>query len=429
MRIGVYSNSLPKLSRLRALRLVRGARRHRHRARRRRLGPWPRPHLDLATIGTAAERDRLTGELKEHGLRLGAVNAAGNLLHPDPAKREDAQARFKAAVALAVALGVKRVVTMSGCPAGPGGGGLGVFPCWATSCDDENLFQWQIAQRARTVLAGNERLAGRRSAGRHGLPGAASGRFDLQRRRLRGARRAYRQEHRPELRPEPFLVAGDRSRHAGRGVRRAHRLGARQGHAALSRAHPARRRAALRAAPIRHARRGISRRSGRGTMTRHGRLCSARCVPPAMTMSSRSSTRIPATTDRRGPSARSPGSGVRSQSGGRVVTTLVDVARRAGVSKSTVSNVIHGATLVAEATRQSGGARHRGDRLSSERDRPVAEITHEHGDRRHRSRPQEPVPRASWRSVSSRLRTRSAISCSPPTPSARPPPRRRRRAR
>jgi sugar phosphate isomerase/epimerase len=33
---------------------------------------------------------------------------------------------------------------MSGCPAGPGGGSLGVFPCWATSADDENLFAWQL---------------------------------------------------------------------------------------------------------------------------------------------------------------------------------------------------------------------------------------------------------------------------------------------
>jgi sugar phosphate isomerase/epimerase len=144
MRIGVYSDSLPKLSRrelfawcaergVTDIELGVGA-----------WGPWPRPHLDLATIGTAKERDRLSGELKEHGLRLGAVNAAGNLLHPDQKKREDAQARFRAAVELAVALGVKRVVTMSGCPAGAGGGGLGVFPCWATSCDDENLFAWQL---------------------------------------------------------------------------------------------------------------------------------------------------------------------------------------------------------------------------------------------------------------------------------------------
>ncbi len=144
MRIGVFSDSLPKLSRrelfawcaergVSDLELGVGA-----------WGPWPRPHLDLATIGERAERDRLAGELREHGLRLAAVNAAGNLLHPDPAKRNDAQARFRAAVDLAAALGVKRVVTMSGCPAGPGGGSLGVFPCWATSADDERLFAWQL---------------------------------------------------------------------------------------------------------------------------------------------------------------------------------------------------------------------------------------------------------------------------------------------
>ena len=146
MRIGVFSDSLARLDRramfawcaergITDVELGVGA-----------WGPWPRPHLDLATIGECGERDRLAGELKEHGLSLSAVNAAGNLLHPDPAKRADAQARFKAAVDLAVAFGVRRVVTMSGCPAGPGGGGLGVFPCWATSADDERLFAWQMAE-------------------------------------------------------------------------------------------------------------------------------------------------------------------------------------------------------------------------------------------------------------------------------------------
>jgi sugar phosphate isomerase/epimerase len=144
MRIGVYSDSLPHLGRrdllawcaergVADIELGVGS-----------WGPWPRPHLDIATIGETAERDRLAGELREFGIRLAAVNAAGNLLHPEPARRADAQARFKAAVELAVALGVGRVVTMSGCPAGPGGGGLGVFPCWATSADDERLFDWQM---------------------------------------------------------------------------------------------------------------------------------------------------------------------------------------------------------------------------------------------------------------------------------------------
>ena len=144
MKIGVFSDSLAKLPRremfawcaergITDVELGVGA-----------WGPWPRPHLDLATIGERKERDKLAGELKEHGLRLAAVNGAGNLLHPDPVKRKDAQTRFRAAVDLAVAFGVKRVVTMSGCPAGPGGGGLGIFPCWATSADDERLFDWQM---------------------------------------------------------------------------------------------------------------------------------------------------------------------------------------------------------------------------------------------------------------------------------------------
>jgi sugar phosphate isomerase/epimerase len=144
MRIGVYSDSLPHLDRralfawcaergIADIELGVGA-----------WGPWPRPHLDIATIGERRERDLLAGELREFGMRLSAVNAAGNLLHPDAAKRSDAQARFRAAVDLAVALGVERVITMSGCPAGPGGGALSIFPCWATSADYEKLFAWQL---------------------------------------------------------------------------------------------------------------------------------------------------------------------------------------------------------------------------------------------------------------------------------------------
>lgn len=144
MRIGVYSDSLPGLSRRDMLRWCAergvtdveigvGA-----------WGPWPRPHLDIATIGERSERDRLAGELREFGITLSAVNAAGNLLHPDPERRKDAQARFWAAVDLARAMGVDRVITMSGCPAGPVPGSLGVFPCWATSADDERLFNWQM---------------------------------------------------------------------------------------------------------------------------------------------------------------------------------------------------------------------------------------------------------------------------------------------
>jgi sugar phosphate isomerase/epimerase len=144
MRIGVYSDSLPKLGRrdffawcaergLRDVELGVGA-----------WGPWPRPHLDVDAISQPDERQLLKNELAEYGLSLSAVNAAGNVLHPDAGKRADAQRRLGAAVTLARELGVDRVITMSGCPAGPGGGSLGVFPCWATSSDDENIFRWQM---------------------------------------------------------------------------------------------------------------------------------------------------------------------------------------------------------------------------------------------------------------------------------------------
>ena len=144
MRIGIYSDSLAKLDRRQLfawcaersvsdVELGVGA-----------WGPWPRPHLDIELIGKSKERNRLADELKEHGLRLSAVNAAGNVLHPDGHKREDAQRRLRAAIDLAKGLDVDRVITMSGCPAGPGGGSLGVFPCWATSSDDERLFAWQL---------------------------------------------------------------------------------------------------------------------------------------------------------------------------------------------------------------------------------------------------------------------------------------------
>ena len=238
MKIGVFSDSLAKLSRrqmfawcaergITDVELGVGA-----------WGPWPRPHLDLATIGERKERDRLAGELKEHGLRLAAVNGAGNLLHPDPAKRKDAQTRFRAAVDLAVDFGVKRVVTMSGCPAGPGGGGLGIFPCWATSADDERLFDWQmehevgpfwrqtsdwLAKEAPEVMVCLEMHAGLtvfNAAGFEVLTGYVGRNIGL------------------NMDPSHFWWQGIDPLTRGRGLRRPHRLDAWQGHAALSRPHP-----------------------------------------------------------------------------------------------------------------------------------------------------------------------------------------------
>ncbi len=68
------------------------------------------------------------------------------------------------------------------------------------------------------------------------------------------------------------------------------------------------------------------------------------------------------------------------------------MAERAGVSKSTVSNVIRGTAVVAEETRIRSRARDRRDRLSPQCHRPVPEGAHQLGDRHRSARPHQPVP-------------------------------------
>ena len=113
------------------------------------VGGWKQAdHLDLdALLCDARERDRLQGELREHGLVLSCVNAAGNPLHPDPAVGERHAALLRGAVELAALLGCDRVVTMSGCPGGRDGGSTPVFASWPVVPDDETLWEWQLEHR------------------------------------------------------------------------------------------------------------------------------------------------------------------------------------------------------------------------------------------------------------------------------------------
>ena len=145
MRVGLYTDALPELDRrgvlawcaergIEDVEMGVGA-----------WGPEPRPHLDLrALLAERSQRERLQSDLDEFGLRLACVNAAGNLLHPDASARADAQARLTGALELAAALGVDRVVTMSGCPGAPGGSPIGVWAVWSSVADDEGLFAWQF---------------------------------------------------------------------------------------------------------------------------------------------------------------------------------------------------------------------------------------------------------------------------------------------
>src|SRR5262249_26387860 len=113
------------------------------------VGTWsPTPHVDLdSVLSDRAARAALVADLDEHGLRVSAINAAGNPLHPDLRQRRRSQDALRGAIELAPLIGVDRVVTMSGCPGTRLGGGAGVFGVWSVSSDDEGLYDWQLDER------------------------------------------------------------------------------------------------------------------------------------------------------------------------------------------------------------------------------------------------------------------------------------------
>ncbi|MFL5825184.1 MAG: sugar phosphate isomerase/epimerase family protein [Thermoleophilaceae bacterium] len=111
-------------------------------------GYSPAPHLDLEELlASEDERGRLTERLDEHGLELVALNASGNPLHPDVATAREHDRALRGALQLAAALDVPRIVAMSGCPGGPGGGSWPVFAGGAWLPDMEGLwdYQWKSA--------------------------------------------------------------------------------------------------------------------------------------------------------------------------------------------------------------------------------------------------------------------------------------------
>ena len=114
------------------------------------VGGWAQAtgQLDLSgLLREASARDRLLGELREHGLGLSCVNAAGNPLHPHPEVGARHAAAVRGAIELAHLLGVETVVTMSGCPGSRDGGHTPVFAPWALTPDDESLWEWQLEHR------------------------------------------------------------------------------------------------------------------------------------------------------------------------------------------------------------------------------------------------------------------------------------------
>jgi len=85
-------------------------------------GYAPHPHCDVETL-LASDRARSAWQdgIARHGLRIDALNAWGNPLHPDAELARQHDRALRDAIRLAALLGVSRVVALAGCPAGAPG--------------------------------------------------------------------------------------------------------------------------------------------------------------------------------------------------------------------------------------------------------------------------------------------------------------------
>ncbi len=108
-------------------------------------GNWSEaPHMELAALlASSGRRDELLGAITERGLTVSALNCSGNPLHPGA----DGAAHRKViadSIALASQLGVGRIVTMSGCPGGPGDSHANwIVTSWPPETSEILAWQWR----------------------------------------------------------------------------------------------------------------------------------------------------------------------------------------------------------------------------------------------------------------------------------------------
>lgn len=107
-------------------------------------GNWSEaPHIDLSLVAASDQaREDFAGKVVDRGLKISALNANGNQLHPVTGPQHDKVLRDT--IGLASRLGVPTVVCMSGLPASRGDS----VPNWITaSWPPENLavldYQWK----------------------------------------------------------------------------------------------------------------------------------------------------------------------------------------------------------------------------------------------------------------------------------------------
>jgi len=106
------------------------------------------PHIPVDDVLTSATaREDYLGVFAEHGVELTGLNVNGNPLHADQAVREKHSADLRRSIEIAGALGIKRIVTMSGLPGGHPGA---TWPNWIVNPWDSGYldvleYEWDLA--------------------------------------------------------------------------------------------------------------------------------------------------------------------------------------------------------------------------------------------------------------------------------------------
>ena len=109
-------------------------------------GYAPHPHLDPDELLTdESARQAWLSLLKDHGIKLDALNVWGNPLHPNKAISDDHDAALRRAVRLAGELGTGTIVAMSGAAAGAAGDRAAVFGAggWLPYLEGVHDRQWE----------------------------------------------------------------------------------------------------------------------------------------------------------------------------------------------------------------------------------------------------------------------------------------------
>jgi sugar phosphate isomerase/epimerase len=106
----------------------------------------PTDHCDrVALLADAAARGRWLTAIEQRGLRVAALNAWGNPLHPQIGARHDAELRET--IRLAAELGVDTLVAMAGCPGAADGDPVPHFAGGGWLPYLEGVYEWQWEER------------------------------------------------------------------------------------------------------------------------------------------------------------------------------------------------------------------------------------------------------------------------------------------